>query len=210
MNKEIDTRTYVKRDVVLFNSYSKTTEVLSNHHVCELRVGGYIFNSAEQLFYCMLLSKYPEYQDDIFHLSDVKEIKKKGDRYLKKIGWDDNPYIEIPYLRFCQQVKYIQCEEFRIFLQTHPDVPLVEYAWGGDGFWGAFDENPEMKFNWYKGNVTGKNVCGRIMMGVRKQFKDNPSFAPEVPEEVMMLGIPLNMEGEPIWYMKDSPHTYCS
>ena len=87
---------------------------------------------------------------------------------------------------------------------------MVEYAWWGDTFWGVTDDNPELRYDWRRGNVTGKNVSGRIMMGVRKQFRDDPSFVPEVPEGVMMLGMPLKMDGEPVWYMKDSPNTYCS
>lgn len=191
--EEIKTITYDKRDVVLFNSYSKVTEVLSNHHACELIVGGYTFNSAEQLFYCMLLSNYPIYQEAVYKCSNAKEAKRKGDYYLRRIGWNNDPDIEIHYLQFCQTVKYFQCKEFRTYLNSHPYDSFVEYAWWGDDFYGAVDENPELKYNWYEGNVIGKNVCGRIMMNVRDLYRKCPVFISDVPDGVMMFGKPLKM-----------------
>ena len=56
MFEGIEIKQYDKRQVILFNSYSRgKEEVLSNHHVCRLSYNGIVFNSSEQLFFWLLL-----------------------------------------------------------------------------------------------------------------------------------------------------------
>ena len=164
---------YEKSGVILFNSYSKIgTEVLSNHHVCRLEYEGRIFHSSEQLFYWLRFYGYPEYQEELMKCETPKEVKKKGERYMKKLGIVEDLERDVQLLRLAIRIKYNYCEEFRKFLDNHPNIPIVEYAWWGDTTFGCVDEDAKLKYDWLNGFVKGKNVCGRIIKGVRDEAKD--------------------------------------
>ncbi len=91
-----------------------------------------------------------------------KELKAQ---YNKK----QDPERDIPCLRIAICVKYLQCPEFRNFLLTHPDKPLVEYAWWKDYIYGCVDVDENFKYNLKVGQVTGKNVCGRLINEIRRE-----------------------------------------
>ena len=91
---------------------------------------------------------------------------------MKKLGIIEELERDVPLLRLAIRVKYNCCEEFKEFLDNHPNTPIVEYAWWGDTTYGCMDEDENLKYNWYKGVVKGKNVCGRIIKGVRDEGKD--------------------------------------
>lgn len=173
MSKEIKEVRYEKSKVVLFNSYSRIgTEVLSNLHICRLEYDGRVFNSSEQLFYWLRLYGYVEYQEELLRCETPKDVKKKGSEYMKKLGIVEDLERDVHLLRLAIRVKYNCCEEFRKFLDNHPNIPIVEYAWWGDTTFGCVDEDAKLKFDWSNGFVKGKNVCGRIIKGVRDEAKD--------------------------------------
>lgn len=173
MSKEIKEVRYEKSKVVLFNSYSKIgTEVLSNLHICRLEYDGKIFNSSEQLFFWLRLYGYVEYQEELLRCETPKDVKKKGSEYMKKLGVVEDLERDVQLLRLAIRVKYNCCEEFRKFLDNHPNISIVEYAWWGDTTFGCVDENSRLKYDWSRGAVRGKNVCGRIIRGVRDEAKD--------------------------------------
>lgn len=173
MVKSINEIRYEKSGVILFNSYSKIgTEVLSNLHVCRLEYEGRIFHSSEQLFYWLKFYGYPEYQEGLMKCETPKEVKKKGERYMKKLGIADDIYRDVQLLRLAIRVKYNCCKEFKAFLDNHPNDYIVEYAWWGDNEYGCVDEERNLKYDWKQGIVRGKNVCGRIISGVRNEQKD--------------------------------------
>lgn len=192
---EIKAVTYKKSEVILFNSYSKTDSVvLSNHYPCKIEFGGYTFNSSEQLFFCLLLSEHPKAQKSIMACNDAKEVKTKGEGFIKRKGIKEDGKKCIDYLRFAIRLKYKCCSEFREFLKKNPDKRIVEYApWGDDGY-GAVDVDIRNKWNWYQGEVRGQNVCGRIISGIRKEAL-NGDINVEVPKGVLMYGEPLTPEG---------------
>lgn len=164
---------YDKSGVILFNSYSKTeTEVLSNLHLCRLTYDGQVFNSSEQLFFWLRLTGYPEHQEALLQCPTPKETKKLGDRFMKKLGIADDIYRDVQLLRLAIRVKYNCCKEFKAFLDNHPNDYIVEYAWWGDNEYGCVDEERRLKCDWGQGIVRGKNVCGRIIRGVRDEPKD--------------------------------------
>ena len=171
MFKGITELRYKKADVILFNSHRKdAAEVLSNHHLCKLSYNGLEFNSTEQLFFVMRLSNHPKYQEVLMQCSAPVDVKRKGQRLMDKVGYDDSdPSREIPLLRFCIRLKYLQCDEFRDFLLSHPKDKYVEYAPWGDKAYGTIDEDLQYKWDWNKGVVYGQNVCGRIIRGVLKE-----------------------------------------
>ena len=164
---------YDKSGVILFNSYSKTeTEVLSNLHLCRLTYDGRVFNSSEQLFFWLRLTGYPEHQESLLQCSTPKETKRMGERFMKKLGIADDIYRDVQLLRLAIRVKYNCCKEFKAFLDNHPNDYIVEYAWWGDNEYGCVDEERNLKYDWKQGIVRGKNVCGRIISGVRNEQKD--------------------------------------
>ena len=173
MVKSINEIRYEKSGVILFNSYSKIgTEVLSNLHLCRMEYEGKVFHSSEQLFYWLRLTGYPEHQEALLQCSTPKETKKMGERFMKKLGIADDIYRDVQLLRLAIRVKYNCCREFKAFLDNHPNDYIVEYAWWGDNEYGCVDEERNLKYDWKQGIVRGKNVCGRIISGVRNEQKD--------------------------------------
>lgn len=173
MVKSINEIRYEKSGVILFNSYSKIgTEVLSNLHLCRMEYEGKVFNSSEQLFYWLRLSGYAEYQEELLRCKTPKEVKKKGTEYMKRLGIVDDIERDVQLLRLAIRVKYNCCVEFKKFLDNHPNTSFVEYAWWGDTTYGCIDEDSRLKYDWSKGAVRGKNICGRIIKGVRDEAKD--------------------------------------
>lgn len=173
MSKEISDVRYDKSKCILFNSYSRIgTEMLSNLHECRLEYEGKIFNSSEQLFFWLRLYGYPECQEQLMGFHTPKDVKRKGTEYMKRLGITDDIERDVQLLRLAIRVKYNCCSEFREFLLCHPAIPIVEYAWWGDSVYGCVDEDTGLKYDWTKGYVRGKNVCGRIIKGVRDEVKD--------------------------------------
>ena len=173
MVKSINEIRYEKSGVILFNSYSTIgTEVLSNLHLCRMEYEGKVFHSSEQLFYWLRLTGYPEHQEALLQCSTPKETKKMGEKFMEKLGIADDIYRDVQLLRLAIRVKYNCCREFKAFLDNHPNDYIVEYAWWGDNEYGCVDEERNLKYDWKQGIVRGKNVCGRIISGVRNEQKD--------------------------------------
>ena len=184
----INSITLEKKNVLLFNSYSKTgSKVLSNHYPCHLEYGGHSFHSTEQLFYCLRLSEFPESQEEIMQCPDAKAVKKNGDLLIKRHKINLSAETEVRLLRFCIQLKYIQCPEFKNFLLQHPTERLVEYAPWGDNTYGMVDTDESNKWNWYKGEVAGQNVCGRLIMEVRNSAQEG-DIIPTPPAGAKLFG----------------------
>ena len=92
---------------------------------------------------------------------------------MKKLGISNNIVRDVQLLRLAIRVKYNCCREFKAFLDNHPNDYIVEYAWWGDNEYGCVDEKSSLKYDWTQGSVIGKNVCGRIIRGVRDEPKDD-------------------------------------
>lgn len=173
MGDKINEMVYSKKGSLLFNSYSRIgTEVLSNHHLCRLEYCGRIFHSSEQLFFWLRLDGYPEHQERLLQCKKPKEVKKMGERYIKNLKIPDNIERNVQLLRMAIRVKYNYCKEFKEYLLSHPNVLIVEYAWWGDTTYGCVDVDKALKYDWEHGDLKGKNICGRIIRGVRDEKKD--------------------------------------
>lgn len=173
MSETIKEFRYEKSGVILFNSYSKIgTEVLSNLHLCRLQYDGKVFNSSEQLFFWLRLTGYPEHQEALLQCSTPKEVKRMGEKFMKKLGIGCDIEQDVQLLRLAIRVKYNCCTNSKAFLDNHPNDYFVEYAWWGDKTYGCVDEDTRLKQDWNQGVVCGKNVCGRIIKGVGKEVKD--------------------------------------
>ena len=101
-----------------------------------------------------------------------KEVKRIGERFMKKLGISNDIVRDVQLLRLAIRVKYNCCKEFRVFLNKHPNNFYVEYAWWGDTTYGCVDEDSGLKYDWTQGSVIGKNVCGRIIRGIQNEQKD--------------------------------------
>ena len=101
-----------------------------------------------------------------------KEVKRIGGEFMKKLGISNDIVRDVQLLRLAIRVKYNCCKEFKSFLDRHPNNFYVEYAWWGDNKYGCVDEDARLKYDWNQGVVRGKNVCGRIIKGVRDEVKD--------------------------------------
>lgn len=174
MSSNINIIKYNKSTSILFNSYSRIgTEVLSNLHQCKLSYEGKNFNSSEQLFFWLRLYGNPEYQELLLKIETPKEVKNRGRVFLKNLKVEETTERKVQLLRLAIKVKYNCCDQFRQFLISHPNTDIVEYAWWGDDFYGCVDEDINFKYNWKKGYVTGKNVCGRLIKEIRDEKKDD-------------------------------------
>lgn len=171
--------TYVKKNCVMFNSYCRNENVvLSNlYDKCNIKFEGMTFHSSEQLFFYLLLEDCEEGRNKIMSCQTAKECKKIGSRYLKKMGWDDSNEVcqraEVQALRFAIGLKMRYCEEFRNLVLNSGNKKIVEYAWWGDNDYGVVDLDEKNKFNYYKGEVRGRNICGRLIMEWRKKYREH-------------------------------------
>lgn len=172
MSSRINTLRYKKSESILFNSYIASTEVLSNHHICELRYEGKIFKSSEHLFFWFRLYGYPEHQNKILEIESPKDVKKTGTQLIKRLRIEDDIVRDVQLLRLAIKVKYNCCADFRNFLLAHQNTDIVEYAWWGDDFYSCVDVDENLKYNWKEGYVIGKNVCGRLIKEIRDEQKD--------------------------------------
>jgi ribA/ribD-fused uncharacterized protein len=172
MSSRINTLRYKKSESILFNSYISSTEVLSNHHICELRYDGKIFKSSEHLFFWLRLYGNPEHQNKILEIESPKDVKRTGTQLIKRLMIVDDIVRDVQLLRLAIRIKYNCCTEFREYLNTTFNKNIVEYAWWGDDLYGCVDEDNNLKYNQREGYVVGKNVCGRLLSEIRDESKD--------------------------------------
>lgn len=178
MVKGINEITYVKKDCILFNSYCKNENVvLSNHYdKCNIKFGNETFHSSEQLFFYLLLMGCEEGRNKVMSCKNAKDCLKVGRKYLKSIGWDDNDEAcqkaEVQALRIAIRQKMKYCKEFRELVLGSGDKKIVEYAWWGDNDYGCVDLDIDNKYSYYRGEVRGRNICGRLIGECRKWWRD--------------------------------------
>lgn len=179
MVKGVNEITYIKRNCIMFNSYCKNGNVvLSNlYDKCIIKFEDKTFHSSEQLYFYLLLDGSDEGRNKIMSCKTAKECKKFGRRYLKKMGWDDNEETcqrtKVQALRLAIGLKMRYCKEFRELVMNSDDKKIVEYAWWGDDDYGCVDLDENNKYNYYKGEVKGRNICGRLIMEWRKKYREH-------------------------------------
>ena len=182
MIQDVNVCTYNKCDSILFNSYCKNRNVvLSNlYDKCHIDYQGEVFHSSEQLFFWLLLEGNEKGRKRILECETAKKCKISGKYYLKKMGWDDTkPEVqraELQALRIAIGEKMRCCDEFReIILSSNKRI--VEYAWWGDDEYGCIDLDPKYTGNWYKGQVRGQNISGRLIMEWRKKYLNSIPYS---------------------------------
>lgn len=181
-------REYDINDIVLFNSYclkSKDEEkkeigILSNlYSGCKIPYDGYIFHSSEQILFYRKFKKWGKYLDNSKEVIEVvlncksgKEVKNNelvrkcsdiiDNKRSKDLGFENSLIESWKNSYFSNRLKYKYCEEFRKVLEKYSDKYIVEDSHWGDYFAGALLDETSGKYR-------GCNVCGRVIMRVRKE-----------------------------------------
>lgn len=179
MSNKTNWREYKRENSLLFNSKNENC-ICSNMYPCEITYNNfnYIFGSSEQLFHYLLFQGYKEVQDKIMKCKginngfEVKKICKDYEHLIK-----DKPQKEVyNYLYEAIKAKANCCKDFEeLLLSTltdgeetetnKPFINLVEFAPWGDTEYGTV-------YNREKGVYEGENICGRYMMKVREEIKN--------------------------------------
>lgn len=170
---------YRRRDSVFFNSYDKNTFVMSNMYPCRMCEGGKTFNSVDHLFHYLRAYAHEAYDCavKVRRASGVKsgfKSKQIWKQYWKDEG--EEGYINettvkevedsAKLLRYCQEVKFDFCDEFRTALRATKHKRLVEYApW--DGLYGVLYNKKDRRYE-------GVNICGKCMTQLRDERLNSP------------------------------------
>ena len=169
-NESKNWRMYDEKESVLFNSYCRDSNmVLSNMYPCVMWYNGLIFNSVDHLYNWLMFDGGDEearkIRDKIYKCSGVcngfesKRIRKDNDSLIP----EKNKKNHLKILKTCHIVKAKCCREFREKLIESGDKNLVEFAWWGDCRYGVVKDKES-------GMYEGMNMCGRVMMEVRRML----------------------------------------
>jgi type I restriction enzyme S subunit len=202
MSKAVESRTYTRQESVVFCKTDEEFGGLSNMAAgFPLRVNGVDILTAEALYQACRFPQLPDVQRLIIEQKSPMTAKMKSKRYRPKTreDWDA---VCTRVMRWCLRVKLAQnCVRFRDLLMATGDRPIVEES-KKDDFWGAFAKKD--------GTLVGRNVLGRLLMGLREDLKN---LSCEALKRVEPIPIPeFKLYGEPIqtvqaWRMPTEPIT---
>ena len=169
MEKKKDLREYRIEDSILFNSKNENC-VLSNMYPCKITIKGVEFYSSEQMFHYLLFEGFPKVQEEIMKCKginngfEVKKICKNYEELIKDM--DKKEMYSCLYQSL--KLKYMFCKDFQNAVDNSNKLNLVEYAPWRDTEFGTV-------YNKQKGVYEGVNVCGRLMMKVREEARNETS-----------------------------------
>lgn len=165
-----EVRRYKPSESFTFISHGENWE-LSNFYPCRLQYNGLDFQSSEQLFNWLRFQGNKGGKrltpEDILNGILSKRGLDNG-RWVKAYCMSKEGYIaesinQVECLKTAIETKYRCSGEFRERLKLSGDKWIVEDARGhGDNFWGCV-------YNSEIGLYEGVNVCGRLLMGVRRR-----------------------------------------
>lgn len=158
----------------------KTTEqwgILGNFARTPLTVGGVTFNNSEQLFQMMKFTDEETlstlYSSKGLTLKRIAQNREKCG--LRRADWGQ---IIVDCMKFCLQMKYEQCEEFRKTLDETEDMVIVEdqtnFPKKKPDTWGVKDID---------GKFVGSNLLGRLLM----ELRDNRKLEYTLPDDMFQL-----------------------
>lgn len=155
--------------------------ILSNFYPSALIVNGITFNSSEQLFQMM---KFPDRNVRAsIHSKKGLPLKWAAKKWEKE-GYrrDDWGKMVIDVMKFCLQIKYEQCEEFRNVLNQTKGKFIIEdqtkMKTTKNGIvrpadtWGVIMQGQQ---------YIGSNLLGRLLM----ELRDNGKLDYQLPAEVL-------------------------
>ena len=169
MNNNRNWREYKREDSILFNSRNENC-IFSNMYPCLMRVKEVNFYSSEQMFHYLLFEGFPKVQNEIMKCKGINngfEVKKICKAYENLIKDLDKKEI-YEYLYQSLKLKYKFCEDFKNAVDNSNILNIVEYASWGDTEYGTV-------YNKTKDVYEGVNVCGRLIMKLREEARNETS-----------------------------------
>lgn len=132
---------------------------LSNFAPISVRYDGTDFATSEHAYQAAKARDDPDLYEQIADSTEPDEAKRLGRKASLPSDWDERKrylMLEIVTARFSQNPAY------REKLLETGDQPIVELNSWGDTYWGVKSSTGE-----------GKNMLGRILMGVRSSLQFN-------------------------------------
>lgn len=179
MRKDLEARTYIREECVVFRKTKELFGGLSNMAGgFYLKVNGTRIFTSEALYQACRFPHRPEIQRLIVQQASpmTAKMKSKPHRKDSRPDWDA---VRIKIMRWCLRVKLVQnWPEFGRLLLATGDRPIVEES-RKDDFWGAKAVDDKA--------LIGANVLGRLLMELREDLKGPNS---ESLRNVLPLDIP--------------------
>lgn len=130
---------------------------LSNFAPITVRYDGTDFATSEHAYQAAKARDEPDLYEQIANSTEPDESKHLGRKASLPSNWNERKrYLMLEIVT----AKFSQNPEYREKLLETGDQPIVELNSWGDTYWGAKSSNGE-----------GKNMLGRILMGVRSSLR---------------------------------------
>jgi len=170
---------YPIAESVFFHKKTDDHWMLSNLYACPLMADGIPFKSSEHLFQTMKFATAESIQA-VYQSNSPKMTAK----HYQKIGGhrrEDWGTIIIDAMKYCLQLKYEQCQEFREDLKSTKGFYIVELQ-------DAKNDNETSRPNGWgvktKGDeYVGPNIMGRLLM----ELRDSDEFKYELPSNALVF-----------------------
>lgn len=169
MSKSRNWREYKREDSILFNSKNDNC-IFSNMYPCLMKVMDVEFYSSEQVFHYLIFEGFPKVQNEIMKCKginngyEVKKICKQYENLIKDL--DKREIYDCLYQAL--KLKYKYCWDFRSAVNHSGNLNLVEYApWGDTEFGTVYNKSKDV--------YEGVNVCGRLIMKLREEARNETS-----------------------------------
>lgn len=193
MKKDLESRTYISSECIVFHKTKELFGGLSNMAAgYYLKINGTRILTSEALYQACRFPHRPDIQRLIIQQASPMTAKMKSKPHRNDSRQDWNA-VRIRIMRWCLRVKLAQnWTEFGRLLRATGDHSIVEYS-KKDDFWGAkvIDEQ----------TLVGSNVLGRLLMELREDLKSDKV---ENLRSVPPLTIPkFELFGEPIGVVED-------
>ena len=163
MGRSVESRTYLRKDCVVFRRTSGESGGLSNMASgFPLEINGHLIRYSEALYQACRFPHLPEIQRLILKQGSPMTAKMKSKHY-KGQSRPDWMAVRVRVMRWCLRVKLAQnWEEFGNLLLATTAKPIVEES-RKDPFWGAKPIGDE--------TLIGLNVLGRLLMELREELR---------------------------------------
>lgn len=171
----VETRVYETAKSAVFYRVRERHGDLSNMASgLPIHVNGTRWGSSEALYQALRFPQHPDTQEAVLAAPNPMTSKIVSRGHLEK-SRPDWPAVNVAIMKQVLRMRF-GCNQARLreaFVQTG-DAPIVEMSLKDD-FWGA---KPSVD-----GLLVGRNVLGRLMMGLRPEFLAHPVGTPfEVPD----------------------------
>ncbi|RQU42423.1 DUF1768 domain-containing protein [Burkholderia cenocepacia] len=182
--RSVDSRTYVRRDSVVFRKTKDEFGGLSNMAPgFPLLVSGVEIRTAEALYQACRYPHKPDVQCLIVNETSPMTLKMRTRPYRSQSrpDWDD---VRHKIMRWCLRVKLAEnWDAFGALLLATGERDIVEDS-AKDPYWGAIDNG--------EGLLRGQNVLGRLLMELRGRLREEREalmYVPTLPlKDFRLLG----------------------